>query len=264
MPHQRHAMKYTFGTSTQAASRLDEIAKFFNPLASRFVPQYADKSATCAVDLGCGPGFTTDMLSHATKCQETCGLDNSREFLAMARNRFTDCVFIEHDVTQVPFPATADIIYVRFLLSHLPHPVRLVNKWLTQLRPGGVLLVEEVEDIETEMDVFRAYLATSEAIVASQGASLYVGAELAQGVYCENVLWNECTTLPVPDSQAATWFLPNTQTIWEKSQVVLDRLAPAEREEIRCRLSEIKESGDRRSGITWKMRRLAVQRTPSG
>ena len=255
-------MKYTFGTSAEAASRLEEIAKFFNPLALRFVAQYADSSPKCAVDLGCGPGFTTDMLAHATKCLNVCGLDNSPEFLAMARERFKHCVFIEHDVTEAPFPTTADITYVRFLLSHLSNPVSLVNKWLTQLTPDGVLLIEEVEGIEMEVEVFRTYLAMSEAIVASQGASLYVGSELAQGTYDAGVLCNECIKLPVPDSRAASWFLPNAQTIWETSQVVLNGLTPAEREEVRCRLSEMKEGGDRQSNITWKMRRLVLQQTP--
>jgi len=99
-------MKYTFGTSNKAASRLESIAEFFNPLARSLVREHANEAATTAVDLGCGPGFTTDMLSHATDCPEIYGLDNSQEFLLAARERFSRYTFLQHDATQIPFPVT--------------------------------------------------------------------------------------------------------------------------------------------------------------
>ena len=256
-------MKYTFGTSDAAAARLEEIAGFFNPLALQFIRRYATAPVGSAVDLGCGPGFTTDMLAEATQCEKAYGLDKSDHFLKMASERFPHCTFMEHDVRESPFPIRGDIAYVRFLLSHLKEVVELVNTWIPELNRGGVLLIEELETIHTDREVFRVYLSMSEGIVASQGASLYVGPILAEGEYDADALCNECVTIPVSNSQAATWFLPNASTIWEGNEYVLERLSQSERESVREELTRLRERDDGHSDITWYMRRLVLRRRAS-
>jgi trans-aconitate 2-methyltransferase len=253
-------MKYTFGASHAAASRLEAIARFFNPRAAQLIGQYVANPVRVAVDLGCGPGFTTDMLHRATRAQDTYGLDNSAEFLALARDWLPHCHFFRHDLTQIPFPITADVMYVRFVLSHLPNPVEVVRNWVTQLAVGGILVIEEVEGIDTEIEVFKRYLLTSEALVASQGTRLFVGGELADRDYHVGVLLDERAILPVPDGQAATWFLPNTLTVWRESQCVLERLGLPEIAKISNALQSLATSGEQRSHITWKMRRLVLKR----
>ena len=64
--------------------------------------------------------------------------------------------------------------------------------------------------------VFEEYLAVNKGLVASQGASLYVGGLLADGGYDAEVLSNECVEIPVPNHTVATRFLPNTLTVWEE------------------------------------------------
>jgi trans-aconitate 2-methyltransferase len=253
-------MKYTFGTDEDAAHRLETIARFFNPPAAEFIREHVDGPVRAAVDLGCGPGYTTDMLSSAIDCPDVRGLDSSPAFLKMAAERLPQCTFVEHDVTRAPFPVRAEIMYVRFLLSHLRDVVDLVNLWTTQLEPGGRLLIDELEGIDTDVPVFKDYLAVNEALVASQGASLYVGSLLAAGEYGAHILLNECVELPVPNGTVATWFLPNTLTVWKEDPFVLERVLPSRREEISSEIRRIKESGDPREGNTWQMRRLVLQK----
>ena len=253
-------MKYTFGTSRDAALRLEEIAKVFNPLASQFVAAHVDERARCAVDLGCGPGLTTDMLFRATGCPRVYGLDKSADFLAMASARLPHCTFVEHDITKVPFPVVADIMYARFVLSHVRDATRVVNRWVTQLTDAGALLVEEVEGIDTDIEVFRTYLSMNETMIASGGASLFVGRELAQADYDAHVLCNERLLLRVANRQAATWFLPNTLTVWRENEVVLEHLSRSAIEAISQELLRIKDQGSPRGDATWAMRRLVLRR----
>lgn len=253
-------MKYTFGTDEAAARRLERIAQFFNPPAVEFISKGVDGPVGSAIDLGCGPGYTTGMLSGAIDCPDVYGLDTSPGFLKMAADRFPHCTFVEHDVTKAPFPVRAELMYVRFLLSHLRDVVDLVNFWTTQLEPGGRLLVDELEGIETEVPVFEEYLSVNEALVASQGASLYVGGNLAEGSYDSEVLCNECVEIPVPNGTVATWFLSNTLTIWKEDPFVLERVAPDRRREISDEIRRIKETGDPRMANSWKMRRLVLQK----
>lgn len=252
--------EYTFGTDNAGANRLEDVASFFNPLAAQFIQTHLDgPPCRTAVDLGCGPGFTTDMLAEATGCAEVYGLDNAPHFLQMAAAHFPDYTFIQHDLTQVPFPVQADVIYVRFVLSHLSDVVQMVNQWVTTLKPAGLLFVDEVEAVESEIAVFQQYLATNTGMIAAQGADLWVGATLAEGSYAADVVSSTCDVIPVANCQAATWFLPNTQTVWRTDDYVQAHLAPEEQQAISAEIARIKESGDERQQNTWKMRRLVLR-----
>jgi SAM-dependent methyltransferase len=253
-------MRYTFGTSKAAADRLEEIASFFNPLSAHFISRHVKRPVASAVDLGCGPGFSTDMLSAATDCPNVCGLDSSAGFIEEAARRFKRCTFVEHDVTQTPFPVRGDVTYSRFLLSHLAHALELVNLWTAELPNGGKLIIEELEDIHTDAAVFREYLDINDALIASLGASLYVGGILGGGSYDADVLHNECAAIAVSNCHAATWFLPNAVTVWEEEPFILENTTAEWRKEVSAELRTIKESGDSRAGNVWKMRRLVLER----
>jgi SAM-dependent methyltransferase len=238
---------------------LEELAGFFNPLAVQFIRNHLVQPAQSGIDLGCGPGFTTNMLAEALNCPNIYGLDISDNFLTLARSRFKQLRFIKHDITGTPFPVSGEIIYGRLLLSHLDNIVALVNQWAAQLPTSGTLFIEEVEAIETGIPVFKKYLDINERLIASQGAELYAGKRLAGGTYDNHVICNECVLLPVPNRQAAAWFYPNTITIWETEQYVLTALTAGERNEISQKLLEIKNTREDNSDITWQMRRIAIR-----
>ncbi len=253
-------MRYTFGTSNTAAERLEEIAKFFNPLAIQFIRNHLEQPSQSGIDLGCGPGFTTTMLAEALGCNNVYGLDVSDNFLALARERFTLYRFLKHDITMAPFPVSGETMYGRFLLSHLGNIVSLVNQWSDQLPADGTLFIEEVERIETGLPVFEKYLDINDRLIATQGAELYAGKRLAGGTYDYRVICNECATLPVPNRQAAVWFYLNTVTIWEAEPFVQTALTAEERNDISQKLLEIKNTTVNDSDITWFMRRIAIRK----
>jgi len=254
-------MRYTFGTSDTASNRLEEIARFFNPLSIQFIRKYVQQPVGSVIDLGCGPGFTTSMLAQALKFDKVYGIDSAPHFLKMAKERFPQFTFVEHDVTKTPFLVRADVMYSRFLLSHLRDVVKIVNGWAGELFDRGILIIEELEDIDTEVPVFQKYIKINIGLVASQGAELYVGKVLTDGVYQANVVCNEPFEIPVENYKAATWFYPNTTTIWDQEKYVLDITTPGERKEISDELLRIKEARDTRKGSTWKLRRLVLKRT---
>jgi trans-aconitate 2-methyltransferase len=254
-------MRYTFGTTKKAADRLGNIASFFNPLAGEFITNHINREIETALDLGCGPGFTTDMIYRALKCKKVYGFDNSKEMLEYAKKHFKHCCFILHDIKNFPFPIKPNFMYVRFLLSHMKNVTELVNKWLNELKKNGCLFIEEVEDIDTDVDVFKKYLSINRGLVASEGAVLYVGKILFTGDYDAEVLYNEKISLPVRNSTAASWFYPNTVTIWEKEKYVLKNLSEEKRKRISNELLRILKEDDASSNITWYMRRVLLRKT---
>ena len=123
------AEKYLFGDTDLAARRLKVLADAFAASSRAFITDAVEPRPRLAVDLGCGPGYTTHMLADALECEQAVGLDNSEQFIRMAAKTATNNVsFRLHDVTNVPFPAgPCDLIYARFLLDIIersPEPGR--------------------------------------------------------------------------------------------------------------------------------------------
>jgi trans-aconitate 2-methyltransferase len=204
----------------------------FNPYSETFIKNYCPGNVESALDLGCGPGFTTAMLAGATGCNKVYGIDNSENLLAHASKLFPRYGFIRHDATETSFPGNPQIMYARFLLTHLQDIVSLVNRWIQGLPANGMLFIEECEAIETEIPVFREYIQVAADLIASAGGFLYAGKILLSGVYEAEVLCNEVAIIPAPNSIVAAWFYLNTTTLWEREQHVLDITAPETRKRI--------------------------------
>jgi len=255
-----NSARYTFGSTSAAAQRLEEISRFFNPLAKAWISKYLQGPGGTVVDLGCGPGFSTDMLSGALSGADVYGLEKSDEFLQMARQRFPGCTFIRHDVTRGPLPIKADVSYCRFLLSHLRDIEAHVNAWTDSLTPGGMLFLDETEGINTDIPAFRRYLEINDALIGSQGAELFVGERLSKCSFKAEVLSNELFRIPVASWRAATWFYPNTVSVWESEKYVLDNYAAKVRQELSEVIREIMVSKDASVKTLWKMRRIVLKK----
>lgn len=246
--------RYTFGDTPPAAARLKAVAAVFNPLADKFLRRFITRPPASAADLGCGPGYTTDMLSVASMSLKTYGLDRSPEFLELARAQFSDYEFLRCDITKSPLPVRAQILYARSVLSHMADPVMLANDWAAQLPRAGLVFLHEVEAIETAVPVFQRYLDVNRQLIASQGAELFVGKALATGNFHFRQLANETQLVPVPTRTAASWFAPNVRHVWPNEPGVTALVNPDEQQDILAKLDELAASGDGRSDITWTMR----------
>ncbi|MGH3099879.1 MAG: class I SAM-dependent methyltransferase, partial [Thermoleophilia bacterium] len=168
---------YAFGDSAAAARRLGLLADVFEPPSRELLERFGGVPPGLAVDLGCGPGHTTRLVASVTGARRTLGLDQSASFVALAEAEAPPGVsFAVHDVTLAPFPCPpAGLVYGRFLLSHLPDPAAALAAWATQLAPGGLLLVDEVDRIHTADPALRGYLEVAAALLASRGHTLEVG-----------------------------------------------------------------------------------------
>jgi len=78
------------------------------------------------------------------------GIDMDSAKLGFARERaaregFSNIEFRQGDVFEWDDDTVYELIYVRFLLTHLPGCERIVPKLLRALRPGGALALEDIE-----------------------------------------------------------------------------------------------------------------------
>ncbi len=251
-------MRYTFGYNHIAAERLRTIAGFFNSLAEKFIQANLDKAVKTSVDLGCGPGYTTQMLAKASQADDVIGMDISDYYLELAQQQFPQLNFVKQDLTQWNSNAKYDMLYCRFLLSHMSNLNQLLTSWIDHLSPGGKLIIDELEDIYTDIPVFQQYLEMNRSLINSQGAELYIGKILNDLVKGLNILVNQSDLIHVSDSLAAQWFYPNTVGIWNEEDHVLNTLNFQQRKWVSEELLKISDKESSKSNITWKMKRIIL------
>jgi trans-aconitate 2-methyltransferase len=253
---------YAFGDSAPAARRLGLLADVFEPPSRGLLERFAGVSLDLVVDLGCGPGHTTRLVASVTGARRTLGLDQSEAFVALAAAGAPLGVsFAVHDVTVVPFPAgPAGLVYGRFLLSHLPDPAAALAAWATQLAPGGLLLVEEVERIHTVQPALRRYLDTAAALLAARGHTLEIGAALHRLPDPPGVdrRLDRVAPLAPPAALAAKLFAQNL-AVWRGDGVRSGVATEAALDRLAADLAAV-TAGTAEGTIAWELRQLAFQR----
>ena len=252
----RGASGYSFGDNDLAAKRLALVALIFNPATRAFLERSAPRRPRLALDLGCGPGYTTELVAELAEPKRTVGLDISQSFIESARKRAGACAeFVRHDVSATPFPiGSPELIFARLLLSHLPQPERLLARWVAELAPGGLLLSDEVEQIETESEQFARYLALTEERIRSVGGDLYVGPRLDalhEAGGCHQRASDAIQVAPAT-REAAAMFLLNLRAVRGGGRLGVTTPSP-ELDRIEHELGELTRSADR-GEIVWTLR----------
>jgi trans-aconitate 2-methyltransferase len=104
--------------------------------------QVALRKPRLVVDLGCGPGNSTELLVQRFPQAQVVGLDSSPDMLRKARERLPQCDFVEAGIaTWQPKPGT-DLIFSNAVLQWLPDHRPVMRRLLEALQPDGVLAVQ--------------------------------------------------------------------------------------------------------------------------
>jgi trans-aconitate 2-methyltransferase len=99
-------------------------------------------SARRVVDLGCGPGNSTELLVERFPDADVLGIDNSAAMLGSARERLPGCRFALADIGTWAPDEAPDLIYANASLQWVGDHDHLLPRLLGMLAPGGVLAVQ--------------------------------------------------------------------------------------------------------------------------
>ncbi len=256
-------MQYLFGDTDLAAQRHRLLADVFAESSRAFLLDAVEHRPDLAVDLGCGPGYSTHLLAESLRPARTAGFDSSKNYISTAQKTQTSSVsFHLHDVTKVPFPTVpSDLLHCRLLLTHLREPQAVVRRWATQLRPKGLLLMEEVESINTTSPGFSTYLSILETLLKHQGNLLYVGPVLDRLEDTDALRRRLSRVQPVkvPTNVAARLFYFSLQT-WKHNPFVRDNYSTAMIDQLQDDLKRLTDDSGGSSEIKWGMRQLVFER----
>jgi len=238
--------RYTFGDDKSAVHRLRLVAAAYEPVSRAFLAAHIESPVGVAVDLGCGPGFSTRLLGQVSEAGELVGVDSSADFLGVARHNVPDASFLVADLS-APFAALprADVLYARLLLAHMADPLGALARWQEGLAPGGRLLVEDLESVEAPPGPLRHYEEASAAMVRAAGGVMYGGAVAAP-------LGGELTAVTVPAVLAAEIYLFNVRR-W-----AADPDCAGHRSELSQLETALTRVGDADGTVSWVVRQVAL------
>lgn len=94
------------------------------------------------LDLGCGTGQITDILSQIFPNATVVGIDMLRESLAEGKRLNSDPDYVQSDASLLPFPdATFDIIMMLEVVEHFDDPGKLLGEIRRVLSGNGLILI---------------------------------------------------------------------------------------------------------------------------
>lgn len=123
------------------------------------VAAIASDNVRTAVDLGCGPGNSTEVLAQRFSAATITGLDSSEDMLVNARQRLPGVNFALADIATWQPADKFDVILANASLQWLPDHAALYPHLVRQLQPGGTLAVQTPDNLNEPAHVLAREVA---------------------------------------------------------------------------------------------------------
>lgn len=103
---------------------------------------------TRGVDLGCGPGNSTELLVDRFGAANISGLDSDDDMLAAAQKRLPYTTFTKADLATWEPDAAYDLFFANAVFQWLPDHIAIFERLLGSLKSGGVLAVQMPDNLD--------------------------------------------------------------------------------------------------------------------
>ncbi|APO73942.1 trans-aconitate 2-methyltransferase [Rhizobium etli 8C-3] len=100
-----------------------------------------------AIDLGCGPGNSTELIIDRYGKEAVSGLDSDLNMLEAARKRLAGTTFTEADLATWQPDEPADLFFANAVFQWLPNHLDIFDRLMDGLARGGVLAVQMPDNL---------------------------------------------------------------------------------------------------------------------
>jgi trans-aconitate 2-methyltransferase len=161
--------------------------------------QVRSQTVARAVDIGCGPGNSTELLKARFPDATVTGMDSSADMIAAAQQRLPGVQFEIDDIAAWRSPGPYDVILANAALQWVPDHAALLPALLAKLAPGGSLAVQVPDNLEEPAHRLMRQIAADGA-----WAGKLAGATAARAVR-QGADWYYCTLKEAGAAAADVW-----------------------------------------------------------
>ncbi len=181
------ASQYVIRGGREGRERLRVLARVMWPESRLVLEPLVGVNARC-LDVGCGGGDVTRELARIARDGYAVGVDIDETKLALAHAEASEAGVhnVEFRNENVLEPVSTDerfdVVYARFVLSHLADAAGALQHLVARLSLGGFLVVEDIDSSGhywyPASDAFEQFVDLYDAIVLARGADPYIGPKL--------------------------------------------------------------------------------------
>lgn len=102
---------------------------------------------THAIDLGCGPGNSTELIIDRFGATGVSGVDNDTNMLEAARKRLPNSTFTQADLSNWVPTEPVDLLFANAVFQWVPNHLDVLDNLMDCLKPGGVLAVQMPDNL---------------------------------------------------------------------------------------------------------------------
>jgi ubiquinone/menaquinone biosynthesis C-methylase UbiE len=144
---------YSLSVGKSDLERMTILGDIYMPYCRNFLLENGLKEGLTVTDIGCGPGNVSLWLSEQVGVTgEVLSIDNSGAQLAIL-----DEQILKRDIQNITTLKTDiydldkieerfDLVFCRFTLVHLSQPLIAIQKMRSLLKPGGCLIIAELDN----------------------------------------------------------------------------------------------------------------------
>lgn len=154
-------------------------------------------NAARVVDLGCGPGNSTEVLLERYPGAFVCGVDSSVDMLDQARRRLPTVAFEQADIQSWRPQGTWDVILANAVLQWLPDHASLLPRLVDLLTGGGSLAIQMPDNLREPSHVLLRAIGRSGPWAAKLASATEARTDLGTASWYYGLLRPVCSRVDV-------------------------------------------------------------------
>jgi SAM-dependent methyltransferase len=192
--------RYMIRGGIEGRERLRVIARALHPSTSALLDRIGVRPGMNCLDVGAGGGdVALELARRVGPAGHVLGIDIDDTKLALARDEaaaagVSNVEYRNLDLFASDVPFTVDLVYARFLLTHLTDAGEAASRLVSAARAGGHVIVEDIDYagsfVYPDSEAYQHYCELYTETARARGGDPYIGRRLPtilRGAGCDDV-----------------------------------------------------------------------------